>query len=64
MRPGFAVDDGVALHFIGTQLHRAVSSRRSGGAYHVEAHAGGVHEAPLDVDYLGAPASTLQVVAA
>src|SRR5437588_4655711 len=36
MRDGFAVDDGVALHFEGTTMTRAVSDRRSGRAYRVE----------------------------
>lgn len=58
MRPGFAADDGVALHFRRTRLKRVVSSRPDGCAYRVE-HAGdGVVETPLDVSYLGAdPAS-------
>jgi dipeptidase E len=64
MRPGFAADDGVALHFIGTQLERVVSSREDGGAYHVDAHGGGVRETPLEVTYLGARASPLKVAVA
>jgi dipeptidase E len=53
MRPGFAVEDGVALHFVGTRLERAVSSRREGRAYHVEVDPGGeVHETRLDVSHL------------
>jgi dipeptidase E len=54
MRPGFAAEDGVALHFRRTRLKRAVSSRADGCAYRVE-HAGdGVVETPLEVTYLGA----------
>jgi dipeptidase E len=64
MRPGFAVEDGVALHFHGTLLERAVSSRADGGAYHVEAHGGGVRETPLEVSYLGAARTPRQRVAA
>jgi dipeptidase E len=53
MRPGFAAEDGVALHFRRTRLKRAVSSRPDGCAYRVE-HAGdGVVETPLEVTYLG-----------
>jgi dipeptidase E len=53
MRPGFAAEDGVALHFRRTHLKRAVSSRPDGCAYRVE-HAGdGVVETPLEVTYLG-----------
>jgi peptidase E len=54
MRPGFAVDDGVALHFRGTRLERAVSSRRDGSAYRVERFGGEVVETALQVSYLGA----------
>jgi dipeptidase E len=61
MRPGFAVEDGVALHFHGTLLERVVSSRPDGGAYHVEACGDGVRETPLEVSYLGAPAPRLDV---
>jgi dipeptidase E len=53
MRPGFAVEDGVALHFRRTRLKWVVSSRPDGCAYRVE-HAGdGVVETPLKVSYLG-----------
>jgi dipeptidase E len=52
MRPGFAAEDGVALHFRRTRLARVVSSRLDGRAYRVE-HAGdGVVETPLDVSCL------------
>ena len=37
MRPGFAVEDGVALHFRRTRLERVVSSRPDGRAYRVQA---------------------------
>jgi dipeptidase E len=64
MRPGFAVEDGVALHFHGTRLERAVSSRPDGAAYMVEPADRGVVETALDVDYLGrnaqAPAQSSQ----
>ncbi len=64
MRPGFAVEDGVALHFHGTLLERAVSSRPDGSAYHVEASGNGVRETPLEVSYLGAPAPRVDAPAA
>jgi peptidase E len=56
MRPGYAVDDGVALHFRGTVLERAVSSRPCGGAYRVELGRRGkrVIETPLEVTPLEA----------
>jgi peptidase E len=54
MRPGFAVEDGVGLHFTGRNLERAVSSRPEGRAYRVEPAPGGrVRETELDVNYLG-----------
>jgi len=56
MRPGFATDDGAALHFEGKQLARAVSSRPRARAYRVEPVGDEVVELPLAVEYLGAPA--------
>jgi dipeptidase E len=53
MRPGFAVDDGVALHFQHTRLERIVSSRADGSAYHVEQVGNEVIENALEVSYLG-----------
>jgi dipeptidase E len=64
MRPGFAVEDGVALHFHGTLLEHAVSSRPDGSAYHVEANGDSVRETPLEVSYLGAPTPRLDAPAA
>ena len=57
MRPGFAAEDGVALHFRRTQLERVVSSRPGGRAYRVEPAGAGVVEAPLGAIYLGALAA-------
>ena len=54
MRAGFAVEDGVALHFRGTALERVVSSRPGGAAFVVEARGARVRERPLEVAYLGA----------
>jgi dipeptidase E len=53
MRAGFAVDDGVALHFEGTSLARVLSSRADGAAYHVERVAEQVVESALEVSFLG-----------
>ncbi|HWY19066.1 MAG TPA: peptidase E [Solirubrobacteraceae bacterium] len=52
MRPGFAAEDGVALHFRNTLLERAVSSRRDGRAYRVEPARDSVVEVPLEVAHL------------
>jgi dipeptidase E len=53
MRTGFAVEDGVALHFCGTRLEQVVSSRPDGHAYLVEPSGEGVVEAQLQAVYLG-----------
>ena len=54
MSAGFAVEDGVGLHFRGTRLERVVSSRPDGRAFHVERRRGRVREEPLETEYLGA----------
>jgi dipeptidase E len=54
MRPGFAAEDGVALHFRRTRLEQVVSSRVDGRAYRVEPDTDGVVETPLATVYLGA----------
>jgi dipeptidase E len=50
---GFAADDGVALHFTGTELSEAVASRAGGRAFRVERGENGVVETPLAVRLLG-----------
>jgi dipeptidase E len=49
--PGFAIDDGAALHFIDNEVHRVVASRKGATAYRVRAANGAVCEEPLSVDY-------------
>jgi dipeptidase E len=61
MRPGFAVEDGVALHFRRTRLRRVVSSRPDGSAYRVEPAADGVVETRLKASHLGAPTDALHL---
>jgi peptidase E len=51
--PGYAADDGVALHYRGERLERIVSSRPSAKAYRLEKTADGFTETPLDPEYLG-----------
>ncbi len=55
MPAGFAVEDGVALHFKGTRLEQIVSSRTDGCAYRVERSGDGegVVETRLRAGYLG-----------
>jgi len=52
-RVGYAAEDGVAFHFTGTRLRKAVSSRADGRAYRVVKKRGKVVEEPLAVRYLG-----------
>jgi dipeptidase E len=51
---GIAADDGCALHFAGTDLVEAVSSRPEARAYRVEPGSEGVRETPIGARYLGA----------
>ncbi len=51
--PGYAADDGVALHYAGTQLQRMVASRPHARAYRVERRGETVEETPLVPQYLG-----------
>jgi len=55
MAPGWAADDGAALHFVGQGLARVVTSRPKAGAYRVECVGGEAVETPLATEYLGAP---------
>ena len=52
MTPGYAAEDGVALHFAGPELAHVVASRPGRRAYHVTADA----ETPLEARHLGVPA--------
>ena len=52
--PGFAIDDGAALHFTGDQVHCVVASRRGATAYRVHSTGTEVREEPMSVEYLGA----------
>ncbi len=53
MQSGLAADDGVALHFIGQKLSRAVSSRPNASAYAVRRVGGTVEETKIAPRYLG-----------
>ncbi len=57
MPGGYAADDGAALHFVGTKLVEAVSSRPNAKAYRVESRAGQIAEEPLTTRFLGDLAS-------
>lgn len=51
--PGFALDDGAALHYAGDTLDEIVTSRPDAHAYRVETFAGTVNEDILPSRYLG-----------
>jgi dipeptidase E len=53
LEPGYGAGDGVALHFVGTELAEAVSSRPGARAAYVACAAGGADERELEVRYLG-----------
>jgi hypothetical protein len=61
VRPGYAVDDGAALHFVHRELRGVVSSRPRARAYRVEPLDGDVAETPLPVSYLGEASRNLAV---
>lgn len=46
--PGYAADDGVALHYVGERLERAVSARPNARAYHLALVDGAVTETPVE----------------
>ncbi len=49
----YAVDDGAALHFVGTHLKEVVSSRAKARAFRVHRRGSDVLETPISVRYLG-----------
>jgi dipeptidase E len=53
VKPGFALDDGAAVHYIGDDLAEIVSSRPGAGAYRLSASAGQAQEELLPIRYLG-----------
>ncbi len=55
MRPGYAADDGAAVHFVGADVAQVVASRGDARAYRVEAVGGRVVTTQLATRYLGDP---------
>jgi peptidase E len=53
MLDGYAAADGAALHFVGRDLERVVTSRAEARAYRVAWSRGTVVETPLETCYLG-----------
>ncbi|MFC1743786.1 Type 1 glutamine amidotransferase-like domain-containing protein [Candidatus Riflebacteria bacterium] len=50
---GIAADDGTAIHFIGTEVYRVVSSRPASRAYRISIDGDDLHEVQLETEYLG-----------
>ncbi|NIU60173.1 MAG: type 1 glutamine amidotransferase-like domain-containing protein [Phycisphaerae bacterium] len=50
--PGYALDDGAAVHFRGETLYNVVASRAEARAYRLQAVEGSVVEEPLPVNYV------------
>ena len=55
MPAGYGTGDGAALHFVGTELGRVVTSRPHARAFHVARSGAGVAETELATHFLGAP---------
>ena len=53
MPAGYGAGNGAALHFVGTDLARVVTSRPAARAYHLAPEGLGVRETELRGDYLG-----------
>jgi peptidase E len=51
--PGVAADDGAAIHYVGTEIKEAVSSRPQAKAYRVELVGSRVVETPMPTRFLG-----------
>lgn len=51
--PGYAVDDDAAIHFLGTEVQQAISSRDNAGAYYVQKIGHEVIETSLETKILG-----------
>jgi peptidase E len=58
MRPGYAVEDGAALHFVGRRLAEVVASRPGARAYRMRATCDRIVRSTLRARYLGEPAAT------
>ncbi len=62
--PGFAAEDGAALHFVGTELAQVVASRPNARAYRLAAMNGRVVETRLATRYLDSDAIPTPIPAA
>ena len=53
MRPGYAAEDGAALHFVGAELSRVVASRPESRGYRLDVAGERVVEMRIATLYLG-----------
>jgi dipeptidase E len=61
MCPGYAAEDGAALHFAGERLARVVSSRPHATAYRMRSLGGHVQRRKLAAEFLGDPRAVAAV---
>jgi peptidase E len=52
LKAGYAADDGAALHFVGNQPWKAVSSRASAKVYRVSWNAERIEEIAIETEWL------------
>ncbi|CAN5479927.1 Type 1 glutamine amidotransferase-like domain-containing protein [soil metagenome] len=64
MPAGYAADDGAAMHFVGDELHKVVSSRPNARGYSVRFDGRRVVEERLDTHYLGATDHAVEMAVA
>jgi dipeptidase E len=50
---GYAADDWVGLHFVGSKLHQVVSAKPNANAYEVSRNNDGTHEKVISPVLLG-----------
>jgi peptidase E len=50
---GVAIEDWTGVHYIGTEIHKVITSKRGSRAYSMRAVYGSIQEVPLQTDYLG-----------
>ena len=50
--PGVAIEDWTGVHYIGSEVHKVIASKRSARAYQMRAVYGSVQEVPLASEYL------------
>jgi peptidase E len=53
---GVAIEDWTGVHFVGTEIHKVIASKRGARAYSMRAAHGSVQEVPLPGDFLEASA--------